>query len=64
MNDAAALTKAIEEDDSFFEDEALERGIPVEQLKEIRKMERENADLKRQMAEKACDCSGHMGDCF
>ena len=52
VNDAAALTKAIEEDDSFFEDEALERGIPVEQLKEIRKMERENADLKRQMAER------------
>lgn len=52
VNDAAALNKAIEEDDSFFEDEALERGISVEQLKEIRKMERENADLKRQMAEK------------
>ena len=46
-----ALNKAIEEDDSYFEEEALEKGITVEQLKEIRKMERENAELKRQMEE-------------
>lgn len=50
-NDAAALLKAIEEDDSYYEDEALEKGISVDQLKAIRKMERENADLKRQMDE-------------
>lgn len=50
-DDIEGLNKAIEEDDSFFEDEALERGITVEQLKEIRKMERENAELKRQMQE-------------
>ena len=49
--DIKALNKAIEEDDSYFEDEALEKGITVSQLKEIRKMERENADLKRQMEE-------------
>ena len=49
--DIKALNKAIEEDDSYFEEEALEKGISVEQLKEIRKMERENADLKRQMQE-------------
>ncbi len=46
-NDAEALVRAIEEDDSYFEDEALELGIPVEQLKQMRKMERENAELKR-----------------
>ena len=50
-SDINALNKAIEEDDSYFEDEALEKGITVEQLKEIRKIERENADLKRQMEE-------------
>ena len=50
-SDIKALNKAIEEDDSYFEEEALEKGITVEQLKEIRKMERENADLKRQMEE-------------
>ena len=49
--DIEALNKAISEDDSYFEEEALEKGITVEQLKEIRKMERENADLKRQMEE-------------
>ena len=46
-----ALNKAIEEDDSYFEEEALEKGITVQQLKEIRKIERENADLRRQMEE-------------
>lgn len=49
--DIEALNKAIEEDDSYYEEEALEKGITVQQLKEIRKMERENADLKRQMEE-------------
>lgn len=51
VNDIAALNTAIEDDDSYFEEEALEKGITVQQLKEIRKMERENADLKRQMQE-------------
>ena len=50
-SDVKALNKAIEEDDSYFEEEALQKGITVEQLKEIRKMERENAELKRQMEE-------------
>jgi hypothetical protein len=49
--DAEALAKAIADDDSYFEQEALERGIPVKELKAIRKMEQENADLKRQMQE-------------
>ena len=49
--DIKALNKAIEEDDSYFEEEALEKGISVEQLKEIRKMEKENAELKKQMEE-------------
>lgn len=47
--DINALTRAIEEDDSYYEEEALEKGITVQQLKEIRKMERENAELKAQM---------------
>lgn len=49
--DVKALNQAIEEDDSYYEEEALEKGLTVEQLKSIRKMERENADLKRQMQE-------------
>ena len=51
--DIEALNRAIEEDDSYFEEEALEKGVTVSQLKEIRKMERENADLKRQMEEQS-----------
>lgn len=46
-SDPEAIMKAIEEDDSYYEEEALEKGISVEQLKEIRKMERENAELKK-----------------
>ena len=49
--DIKALNQAIEEDDSYYEDEALEKGMTVQQLKEIRKMERENSELKRQMQE-------------
>jgi LysM repeat protein len=52
-SDIKALNKAIEEDDAYYEEEALEKGISVEQLKEIKRMERENADLKRQMSEQA-----------
>ena len=49
--DIEALTKAIEEDDSYFEDEALEKGMTVQQLKEFKKIERENAEFKAQMEE-------------
>ena len=50
-NDVNALNRAIEEDDTYYEEEALEKGISVDQLKEIRKMEKENAELKKQMRE-------------
>ena len=52
VNDIEALNTAINDDDAYFEEEALEKGITVQQLKEIRKMEKENAELKRQMQEK------------
>ena len=48
-SDIEALNKAIEEDDSYYEEEALEKGMTVQQLKEIKKMERENAALKAEM---------------
>ena len=47
--DIKALNKAIEEDETFYEDEALEKGLTVQQVKEIRKMQRENAMLKAEM---------------
>ena len=50
-DDIEALSKAIEDDETFYEDEALEKGLTVEQVKSIRKMERENAQLKAQMAQ-------------
>ena len=48
-SDINALNKAIEEDDSYYEEEALEKGMTVQQLKEVKKMERENAALREQM---------------
>lgn len=48
-----ALSKAIEEDETFYEDEALEKGLTVQQVKEIRKMQRENAALKAQVEERS-----------
>jgi hypothetical protein len=50
-NDIKALTAAIEEDDSFWEEEAMKKGLSVQQYKEVRKMERENAQLRQQMQE-------------
>lgn len=49
--DVDALLKAIEADDSYFEQEALEKNMSVKQLKEVRKMEQENAQLRQQMQE-------------
>ena len=51
--DINALNKAIEEDDAYYEDEAIEKGVTVEQLKAMKKMEKENAELKKQMQEQA-----------
>lgn len=49
--DIDALSKAIEDDDSLWEDEALKEGLSVEQLKSIRKMEAENESLRNAMNE-------------
>ena len=49
--DIEALTKAISDDDAYYEQEAMEKGMSVKQLKEVKKMERENAELKAQMQE-------------
>ena len=46
-SDIDALNKAIEEDDAYYEEEALEKGVTVEQLKQFKKMEKENAELKK-----------------
>lgn len=48
-DDVDALSKAIEDDETFYEDEALEKGMSVQQVKEYRKMMRENKALKEQM---------------
>jgi hypothetical protein len=49
--DIEALTKAISDDDAYYEQEAMDKGMTVQQLKEVKKMERENAELKAQMEE-------------
>jgi hypothetical protein len=46
-SDIENLSKAIQEDESFYEDEAAEKGLSVEQLKAIKKMERENVELRK-----------------
>ena len=49
MSSISALIKAIDEDDSFYEQEALDRGISVEEVKRVHKIERENAELNKQL---------------
>ena len=41
------LVEAIEEDDSYYEEEALRRGVSVEQLKSMKKLERDNESMRR-----------------
>lgn len=48
-SDISALSKAIEDDESFYEEEAMTHGMTVQQVKEMRKMQRENKELKAQM---------------
>ena len=50
--DIAALNKAIEDDDSYYEEEAMEKNMTVEQLKNFKKVEKERNLLKKQMDEK------------
>ena len=47
--DSEALMKAIQEDNSYFEEEADKRGLTVEQLKTMRKMQAENDQLRKMM---------------
>lgn len=46
-SDVDALVKAIQADDSYYEQEAMEKGLSVEQLKHVKQLERENAEFKR-----------------
>lgn len=48
-----AILNAMRTDDGFLEKEAQEKGLSVQQLREIRKMELENEGLRRQMRERA-----------
>lgn len=44
--DIAGIVKAAEADDGYYEQEAAEKGLTVQQLKDFKRMERENAQLK------------------
>lgn len=50
--DLDALTKAIDEDKSYYEEEALRRGMSVEELKRFKHLERENDQFRRTMEER------------
>ena len=46
--DHDALVKAVTDDDSYYEDKALEMGVPVETAKRIDQQERDDARQKRE----------------
>ncbi len=50
-SDAEALARAVAEDDSYFEEEALQRGIPVEEVKLSHKIQSENRMLRQRLEE-------------
>jgi hypothetical protein len=49
--DTSKLLKAIQEDASLFEEEALSKGLTVEQLQYQKRIERENKILRQQQTE-------------
>ena len=49
--DLSKLAKAIQEDTSLYEAEAMEKGMTVEQLQYQKKIEKENAELKTSQQE-------------
>lgn len=53
QGDLDSLVKQITNDDSLYEDEALQRGIPVDTLKEMKEIQREAEALKAQQAQQA-----------
>lgn len=52
-SDTDALITAIEDDDSLYEDEAIERGMSVESLKAIKKLEQDNERMRAQQQRSA-----------
>lgn len=50
-SDVKAVLEAVQNDDSYYEDEAMEKGLTVEQLKYIKQVERENAAFKQAQEE-------------
>lgn len=50
--DADKLLKAIEEDDAMYEQEALDKGMTKEQLKEFKRLEREKDQLYKEKQER------------
>ena len=50
--DMSAILKAAEADESYYEAEAAEKGLSVQQLKDFKRMERENAQLRAAAAER------------
>lgn len=51
-SDVDALSRAVEEDDAYYEAEAERRGLTVEQMKEMKKLERENDAFRRAQEER------------
>lgn len=53
--DINAISLALEEDNSLYEQEALEKGVSVEYLKEVKKLQRENSMYKQAEAQRNAD---------
>lgn len=47
--DLAGLAKAVQEDVSFYQEEAIAKGMDVQELMQMKRIQRENAQLQRQL---------------
>lgn len=53
--DTEALAKAVADDRSYYEEEAMKQGIPVENFMKMKQMERENAMYRQRDAQRQRD---------
>lgn len=51
VSDVDGLKAAIDKDDAYYESEAAEKGLTVGQLKDLKRVQRENQNMKKQIAD-------------
>lgn len=61
-SDPAAMLKALEDDESFYQEEAMRQGLTIEQLKEVKRLQRENEAFRQ--AKEEAEAKAHSEEIY